>query len=101
MDEATRAGILETGWRIHDTVEDSLLRHPATRGGEGWQDKQRLLLADMAIHLLQTALAPGDIRLDKLGNNLHAILTVASGFLPEAGLREATGRLHAREHPGS
>lgn len=95
MDDATRAEILETGWRIHNAVEDSLLSHPATRGDEDWQDKQRLLLADMAIHLLQTALAPGGIRLDKLRNNLHAILTVSDGMLPHAGLREATRSLYA------
>lgn len=100
MDDATRADIVDTGWRIHDAVEQSLLRHPAIRGGEGWQDKQRLLLADMAIHLLQTALAPGDIRLDKLGNNLHAILTVADSFLPHAGLKDATGNLHRADDAG-
>ena len=94
MDDATRAGILETGRRIHDAVEDSLLRHTATRGSEDWQDKQRLLLADMASHLLHTALAPGELRLDKLRNNLHAILTVSDGFLPEAGLKDATGKLY-------
>ncbi|KFI07385.1 hypothetical protein [Massilia sp. BSC265] len=100
MDDATRAEILETGWRIHDAVEDSLLRHPATRGGDGWQDKQRLLLADMALHLLQAALAPGDIRLDKLRNSLHAILTVSDGLLPQAGLREASRNLYAAEEAG-
>lgn len=101
MDDATRAEILETGWRIHNAVEDSLLRQTVTRGSEDWQDKQRLLLADMAMHLLQTALAPGDIRLDKLRNNLHAIMTVSDGFLPQAGLREATRPLYAAEEPGA
>jgi hypothetical protein len=92
MDDTSRADIIETAWRMHDQVEESLLRHTATRGSDDWQDRQRLLLADMAIHLLQTALAPGDIRLDKLRNNLHAVLTVSSDFLPQARLREA------REH---
>lgn len=99
MIDAPRAEILETGWRIDDAVEVSLLRHPATWGSEDWQEKQRLLLADMAIHLLQTALAPGDIRYDKLRNSLHAILTVSDDFLSHAGLREATGRLYAAEEP--
>lgn len=58
MDDATRAGIVATGWRIHDAVEDSLLRHPATKGSADWPDKQRLLLADMAIHLLRTKRDP-------------------------------------------
>lgn len=101
MDDATRTEILETGRRIHDAVEDSLLRHTATRNSADWQDKQRLLLADMATHLLHTALAPGDIRLDKLRNNLHAILTLSDGFLPQAGLQEATRLLYAVDDAGS
>ena len=69
-------------------------------GGEGapapeWLDKQRLLLADMAIHLLQTALKPGEIELDKLRNNLHAIMTISDGFLPHAGLKEARSTIYA------
>jgi hypothetical protein len=51
----------------------------------------------MAIHLLQTAIKPGDIELDKLRNNLHAILTIADPFLPHAGLKEATGKIYVDE----
>ena len=78
MDDLTRTEIIKAGWEIHRVVEENLLRHTATKGvgsaNEDWFDKQRLLLADMAIHLLQTALKPGEIELDKLKNNLHAIL---------------------------
>ena len=99
MDELTRAGIIKRGWEIHAVVEEAALRHSATRGaGEPspeWRDKQRLLLADMAIHLLQTALRPGEIELDKLQNNLHAILTISDGFLPHAGLKGATAKIYA------
>jgi len=97
LDDVTRAGIIKSGWQIHAVVEEAAFRHPATKG-EGapsaqWLDKQRLLLADMAIHLLQTALKPGEIELDKLANNLHAILTISDRFLPQAGLKEATAKL--------
>lgn len=98
MDQSTRADIAAQGWRIHGIVEDAYRRHPATKGEPpcaDWLEKQRLLLADMAIHLLQTSLRPGDIALDQLRNNLHAILTISDQFLPQAGLKEATGRLHA------
>jgi hypothetical protein len=53
-----------------------------------------MLLADMAIHLLQTAMKPGDIELDKLKNNLHSILTISDLFLPNAGLKKSTGQLY-------
>jgi hypothetical protein len=53
-------------------------------------ERRRLLLADMAIHLLQTAIRPGEIELDQLRNNLHAILTLSDPFLPLAGLKKTT-----------
>jgi hypothetical protein len=98
MDDAKRAGIIKAGWEIHRVVEESILVHPATKGSgsatEDWLEKQRLLLADMAIHLLQTAIKPGGIELDKLKNNLHAILTISDQFLPHADLKHATGKLY-------
>ncbi|MFL6633192.1 MAG: hypothetical protein ACJ8HJ_12855 [Massilia sp.] len=97
MDDLTRADIIKTSWGIHHVVEERLLGHPATRDSHDWLDKQRLLLADMAIHLLQTALKPGEIELDKLRNNLHAVLTISDQFLPHAGLKQATGNLYGGE----
>jgi len=96
MDDVKRTELLEMSRRIHQAVEDGALRHPATRdsGGEAWMEKQRLLLADMATHLLQTALKPGAIELDKLRNNLHAILTISDRLLPGTELKEATGKLY-------
>jgi hypothetical protein len=79
-------------------VEESIHADPATKSGgsatEDWLEKQRLLWADMAIHLLQTAVKPGSIELDKLKNNLHAILTISDQFLPNAGLKDATGKIY-------
>jgi hypothetical protein len=97
MDDLTRADIVKTSWDMHRVVEERLLGHPATRGSHDWLDKQRLLLADMAIHLLQTALKPGEMELDKLRNNLHAILTISDRFLPHAGLEQATAKLYGRK----
>ena len=98
MDEAKRAELIQLGWQIHAVVEESYRLHPATRGGEGgsdhWTEKQRLLLADMAVHLLQTAIKPGELELDKLRNNLHAILTISDQFLPHADLKKATDNIY-------
>jgi hypothetical protein len=97
MDDLTRADIIKTSWEIHRVVEERLLGQSATRDSHDWLDKQRLLLADMAIHLLQTALKPGEIELDRLRNNLHAVLTISDQFLPHAGLKQATGNLYGGE----
>lgn len=95
MDDSTRAGLIKTGWDVHGVVEDALLRHPALKGsGPEWLDKQRLLLADMAMHLLQTARKPGEIELDKLRNSLPAILTISDQLLPHAALKDATSSIY-------
>jgi hypothetical protein len=95
MDSNKRHELVRMGWDIHAVVEESYRQHPASKNDpEDWREKRRLLLADMAIHLLQTALEPGDVELDKLRNNLHAILTISDGFLPDAGFRTATGKLY-------
>jgi hypothetical protein len=88
MDDATRAGIIKAGWDIHGVVEE------AASTTVDRLERRRLLLADMAIHLLQTALRPGEIELDKLRNNLHAILTLADPFLPHAELKKATEKIY-------
>lgn len=86
--------IIDTSWQLHSMVETSYLNNLAKAGDADWLEKQRLLLADMALHLLQTALKPDEIELSKLQNNLHAILTIADQFLPNADLKQATEKLY-------
>jgi hypothetical protein len=89
VNDAERAAIIRAGWEIHGMVEEAAFSAAADP-----LERRRLLLADMAIHLLQTAIKPGDIELDKLRNNLHAILTIADPLLPDAGLKDATKPLY-------
>ena len=95
MDEATRNEIGALGRRAHDLTESAYRQHPARRGDAAWAEKQRILLADMALHLLQTALKDGELAGEDLRRNLYAILSVADGFLPGAGLKQDADRLHA------
>lgn len=95
MDDNKRNELVRMGWEIHGAVEESYLRHPAAKSDrDDWLEKQRLLLADMAVHLLQTAIRPGQIDLEKLKNNLHAILVISDQFLPHAELKKATDKLY-------
>jgi hypothetical protein len=94
IEDDLRRKIIDTGWEIHEIVEQSYLAYPAKKGDADWLEKQRILLADMAIHLLQTSVKPGGIELDKLRNNLNAILTIADQFLPEAELKKATEKIY-------
>lgn len=94
MSDQEKQNIIDTSWDIHAQVESAYLNHPAGAGDAAWLEKQRLLMADMALHLLQTSLKPGEIRLDKLRNNLHAILTIGDQFLPKAELKKATEKIY-------
>ncbi len=47
----------------------------------------------MALHLLQTALNPGEIKDDKLKNNVYSILTIADQFIPDAELAKAKEKI--------
>ena len=94
MTNDDKQNIIDTSWQLHSMVETSYLNNLAKAGDDDWLEKQRLLLADMALHLLQTALKPDEIELSKLQNNLHAILTIADQFLPKAGLKQATKKLY-------
>jgi hypothetical protein len=94
MKDSDRASIIKASWKLHDIVESGYLANGAVKNSPEWLEKQRLLLADMALHLLQTSVKPGDIDLEKLTNNLHAILTITDQFLPHAGLKQATESLY-------
>lgn len=93
MNNEQRKQLIAQSWEIHSIIENRYLAHQAKKGDPQWLEKQRILLADMAIHLLQTALSPEDIDLSKLRNNIHSILTIADQFLPEADLKSATDKL--------
>ncbi len=94
MDKNERLETIKTSWELHSQVEANYLKNDATKGDDGWLEKQRILLADMALHLLQTSLNPGEIDLDKLRNSLHAILTITDPFLPQSELKKATEKLY-------
>ena len=89
-----RINIVETSRELHHQVEAMYLKNQVHKGDAMWLETQRILLADMALHLLQTSINPGEMELDKLRNNLHAILTISDQFLPHAGLKKATENLY-------
>ena len=94
MKDKDKQELIKTSWELHGLVETSYLHHRAKQGDEDWLEKQRFLLADMALHLLQTTMEPGEIKSERLRDNLHAILTISDQFLPEAGLKKETEKLY-------
>ena len=96
LDEIVRNQIVMLGHQAHALTESAYRDHPSRRGDPGWAGKQRILLADMALHLLQTALREGELAPAELRRNLFAILTVADQFSPDDGLKASAERLLAR-----
>ncbi|MDF0705888.1 MAG: hypothetical protein VX772_06265 [Bacteroidota bacterium] len=96
MTKEQKTEMIKTSWELHSQVETAYLSHPAKKDDKEWLEKQRLLLADMALHLLQTSMAPEEIKLERLRDNLHAILTISDQFLPEMGLKNMTENLYEK-----
>lgn len=94
MNKQEREQIIKVSWELHSQVESNYLKNKAKKGDKEWLEKQRILLADMALHLLQTAIAPERISLRRLRDNLHSILTISDQFLPKAKLLDATKGLY-------
>ena len=94
MTDDEKLKLIALSWELHGQVETTYLDHPAKPGDDEWLEKQRFLLADMALHLLQTSMEPGEIKTERLRDNLHAILTISDQFLPEADLKKATEKLY-------
>ena len=86
--------ILNVSKELHALVEASYLNNKAVKGDDNWLEKQRLLLADMALHLLQTSINLNPINIEHLRNNLNAILTISDQFFPEIGLKTFTDKLY-------
>lgn len=96
MDEVIKKEILSLARTAHALTESTYAANLATRGDTTWPDKQRILLADMALHLLQTSLQDGDLSADELKRNLFSILTISDQFIPGRGLKSLAGELYMR-----
>lgn len=96
MDHAEKSAIVGLARQAHGMTEAAYQRDMAVRGGTGWTEKQRILLADMAIHLLMTSLSDGALSADDLKRNLYAILTVSDQFLDEHDLKAVANELYTK-----
>ena len=94
MDEPARREILSMSSTAHGMTELSYQQNPALPGDPGWVDKQRILLADMALHLLQTALKDGELSEEGLKRNLFSILAISDELVRGYGLKAFADKLY-------
>jgi hypothetical protein len=95
MDQVIRQEILSLSRTAHDLTEVSYQQHPSKRGDSAWPQKQRILLADMALHLLQTSLRDGELSEDNLKRNLFSILTISAQFIKDHDLKTFADKLYS------
>lgn len=94
MDELTKKEILSISRKAHHLTEVAYQQNPSTIGGAGWADKQRILLADMALHLVQTSLRDDEISTEDLRRNLFSILTISDQLIPGHDLKAVADDLY-------
>lgn len=95
MDDAIRQEILAMSRTAHSLTEESYQQDHSTRGDSGWNEKQRILLADMALHLLQTSLKEGELSEEGLKRNLFSILTISDQFIHDHDLKTLADDLYS------
>jgi len=96
MNPENRKEILRLIDSAHATLEAFYPATAVSRGTPEWEEKRRLLLADLSLHLAQDALKGERINSDSLRNHLFAILKIGGEFFPEEGFVQAAGLL---DHP--
>lgn len=95
MKELIRKEIVAMSRTAHTLTEEAYQQDPSTRGDSGWAGKQRILLADMALHLLQTSLSDGDLSEEALKRNLFSILTISDQFVKDHDLKGFADSLYS------
>ena len=95
MNEDQKKQNLALSRTAHDLTEVDYQQALAKRGDAGWREKQRLLLADMALHLLQTSLKDGELSEDDLKRSLFSILTISDQFIHGYDLKTIADALYA------
>lgn len=95
MDDVNRQEILAMSRTAHSLTEKTYQEDPSKRGDPGWEEKQRILLADMALHLLQTSLKEGELSEEGLKRNLYSILTISDQFIGGHDLKAVADKLYS------
>jgi len=95
MEEEVKQQILSMSRNAHALTEASYQQNLSKQGDSGWSDKQRILLADMALHLLQTSLKGGEISEQDLKRNLFSILTISDQFIHSCDLKTFAEELYS------
>ena len=89
MNTENRKDLLKLIDAAHARVESYYPETPVFKGTPAWEEKRRLLLSDLSLHLAQDALKGDNINGASLKNHLFAILKICGEFFPDENYRKA------------
>jgi hypothetical protein len=96
-----RQALLEALEEVHARVGAVRLEGGSPLLSQGWVDRRRLLLVDLAVHLCQEAVGGETLGARELAERMHSLLYVAKDLAPGHGLEEAAGRVLAALEEGA
>ena len=89
MNSENRKDILKLVDAAHARVESHYPETPVYKETPEWEEKRRLLLSDLSLHLAQDALKGDSIDGASLRNHIFAILKICGEFFADENYRKA------------
>lgn len=84
-----RESILRALREVHERVHEASPTESSPKLSQGWVDRRRLLLVDLALHLCEEAVKGETLGTRELAEKLHSVLFVAKDLAPGHALEKA------------
>ncbi|KFA91802.1 hypothetical protein [Archangium violaceum] len=84
-----RESILGALKQVHERVHEAQPEGASPMLSQGWVDRRRLLLVDLALHLCEEAVKGETVGTRELAEKVHSVLYVAKDLAPGHALEKA------------
>jgi len=84
-----REAIVRALKEVHERVHEAYPEEASPKLSQGWVDRRRLLLVDLALHLCEEAVKGETVGARELAERLHSVLFVAKDLAPGHGLEKS------------
>ncbi|MFD3000481.1 hypothetical protein ACFS7Z_08935 [Pontibacter toksunensis] len=99
MNTENRKDVLKLLDAAHARVESYYPETPVYKETPEWEEKRRLLLSDLSLHLAQDAMKGDKMNGTSLKNHLFAILNICGEFFPDENYKKAAALIDQVEAP--
>jgi hypothetical protein len=84
-----RESILRALKEVHERVHDAYPEQASPKPSQGWVDRRRLLLVDLALHLCEEVVKGETLGARELAEKVHSVLFVAKDLAPGHAIEKA------------